>query len=392
MFFPLFPAIVLCPTCGHLARTGPSQMCEPSEIDVWRWTDGKQGEQLKNSDIRSCDSEIDRNGCGYRVLLCRACRTCFWIVRTGGNLGTTLDWDSPLRVVGEHTGADQIEEGQEPTEAEYLAALEKGMAKAPEQEKMLRLLAWWRGNDAVRWEEKQAELQAAPEDRTNSMVRLCGLLHASDLKEGILKAELLRQLGRFDEAAILAEALEGEMPIVAQELRALCRVGDRSVRRLDPKAESYTRTAFPKWRRHQTVLDHLGGFWIRQILRVGFADVRWCGRCVHRDGDRCHLGYPVIELFNGPPIDFDWEALSRQIVRRFGDPAFIAGQRMLASSEFRQYWLGILEQEDLEWRLPCSHSAELASCEPGQCRVLSDPRFVMPAYGASLGPGEVGAS
>jgi hypothetical protein len=55
-------------------------------------------------------------------------------------------------------------EVEEPDEEGYYRAIEKGIAKDDEQMKSLRILAWWRRNDAFRdatSSEREAELDPA---------------------------------------------------------------------------------------------------------------------------------------------------------------------------------------------------------------------------------------
>jgi hypothetical protein len=88
---------------------------------------------------------------------------------------------------------------QELEEEEFWLALSSGLASTQQQEMRLRILAWWRSNDPWREEIPPGELIRSDEAKLN-MEMLIELLDEADPSEMLMKAEILRQLARFDES------------------------------------------------------------------------------------------------------------------------------------------------------------------------------------------------
>ena len=138
------------------------------------------------------------------------------------------------------TGSEQLDpawataEGvQEPTEAEYYRALEKGLATTAEQEMVLRILAWWRRNDAFR-DAPQPPAKGIPNGPwpwRENLKALAHLLDAGDDNDRIMKAEVLRELGEFEAAKqVLSRILSSDLAAAVLLLRSLCDSEDSCVR------------------------------------------------------------------------------------------------------------------------------------------------------------------
>src|ERR1700710_3272861 len=81
------------------------------------------------------------------VVKCRHCGECYWL-GDAEKAGTIDPWRGEAQQVNPSWAT--AEEVQEPTEEEYYAAMEKGLPTDSEQKRRLRVLAWWRSNDAFR--------------------------------------------------------------------------------------------------------------------------------------------------------------------------------------------------------------------------------------------------
>ncbi len=111
-------------------------------------------------------------------------------------------------------------------EADLLAALAAGVTQGRDEERELRLRAWWAGNDPYRapgatWK-PFAEREPAARDNLRALLEL---LDPEQPLEHWMKAEALRELERFDEALALLvwEPPQPELHRVAEHLRALAR-------------------------------------------------------------------------------------------------------------------------------------------------------------------------
>jgi hypothetical protein len=124
---------------------------------------------------------------------------------------------------------------EEPTEEEYYEALESGLAVEPEQQRALRVLAWWRRNDAYRDVSHMhpgttVTLTAACRRNLEALV---DLLDAENESDAIMKAELLRELGEFESAShMLDHVTSANYTAIVRQIRSLCETNDMCVREL----------------------------------------------------------------------------------------------------------------------------------------------------------------
>lgn len=97
-----------------------------------------------------------------------------------------------------------IPDADDPEEKDYIAA-----ANAPrlsrEHEKDARLRAWWLANDMVR--EHAGKSIAWSGARLENLEKLFALLQDKDPSEALLKAEIARELGRFDACVKLLDGI-----------------------------------------------------------------------------------------------------------------------------------------------------------------------------------------
>ncbi|MFZ4578486.1 MAG: hypothetical protein ACOYOB_08845, partial [Myxococcota bacterium] len=111
----------------------------------------------------------------------------------------------------------------------YLALLDKG-STVPEKELYVRLRAWWAGNDARRTEAGGAPM--SPGELSN-LAALALMLNESDDSDRVMKAEAMRELGRFDHAlSLLAKPLDDQLAHVVKLVRSLAEANDPCVRKL----------------------------------------------------------------------------------------------------------------------------------------------------------------
>ena len=89
---------------------------------------------------------------------------------------------------------------QTPTEADYLEAIETGLASDKEREIYCRVHAWHCFNDARRDEKNAAELDELSDVAATNMKALFASLDRVRPEERLMRAEIARELGRFPEA------------------------------------------------------------------------------------------------------------------------------------------------------------------------------------------------
>jgi hypothetical protein len=117
---------------------------------------------------------------------------------------------------------DAIEYGT-PSFDDYLAVLSGGRT-IPEQERYVRLRAWWAGNDPRRNGTREMPLSSR---EASNLTAFATLLDDSDLHDIVMKAEVMRELGRFDEARmLLGKSIDDRMSQAVAIINALCDKGD----------------------------------------------------------------------------------------------------------------------------------------------------------------------
>ena len=133
------------------------------------------------------------------LVLCPHCRASLWIEELE-NLGA-------VRAGGEAQQRWRDARVYEtPSRNDYFALLAKGLAD-PKKERYLRLRAWWAGNDERRTEASEIPLSSI---ETANLIALAQMLHESDDRDLLQKAEVMRELGRFDDALLLLATSESD--------------------------------------------------------------------------------------------------------------------------------------------------------------------------------------
>ena len=178
--------VIECPECKQPARV--FTLLSGNTLDARLWTDGKR--------------ELPMLPRPPAVTRCRKCGHFYWTLRARV-IGTIPLWEPEAEdVPDEWKKAKPVRELRE---AEYFEAIAAGLASGREEEFWLRLLAWWAGNDPLRSRKRSRHGRRHRAPRRSAaaianMERLLDLLDESRPDQRLMKAELFRELGRFDEA------------------------------------------------------------------------------------------------------------------------------------------------------------------------------------------------
>jgi hypothetical protein len=208
--------IVACPHCKGLAKY--MTLLSGNSLGARIWTDGKQVAPMSPRPPA--------------VVKCRHCAEYYWLAEAE-EIGTVAGWGRKGQPVNPAWAAAQ--EVEEPTEEEYYQALAKGLATGTRQETNLRVLAWWRRNDAFRDapQGQAGDIGNTPGPWRTNLEALAPLLDEGDENDRLMKAEVLRELGEFESATqALSRVGSGEVAAVVRQLRLLCDSRDTCVREL----------------------------------------------------------------------------------------------------------------------------------------------------------------
>jgi DNA polymerase-3 subunit beta len=119
-----------------------------------------------------------------------------------------------------------LERAKQLSEEDYLRAIEKPVWKTKKQECYVRIRYWREGNHALR----RGEIEALPQKHLDNLDVLLDLLSENKPDQRMMKAEVLRELGRFAEAIkLLQYRFSKDSREAARQILALCRAQHRTV-------------------------------------------------------------------------------------------------------------------------------------------------------------------
>ena len=166
------------------------------------------------------------------VVKCQHCEKGYWLA-DAEKVGTFEPWDKENQNLNsEWANAKQVEE---PTEDEYYSVIETNLAKDKGQEKILRILAWWRRNDVFRNVSRTpgeitASISVACKENLEALLKLIDQENDADR---IAKGEILRELGQFDTAKqILNSVVSEKYAAAVRQILLLCASEDTRVSEL----------------------------------------------------------------------------------------------------------------------------------------------------------------
>lgn len=159
-----------------------------------------------------------------------------WLVKCGHC--DALGWLEDLERLGElaydHAEAADltgVRPVMTPGMEDFLSALARGLAgHSRKKQRYLRQQAWWAGNDRRREGDADAPLSEA---ECRNLEALLPLLRATMQEDRLMRAEVLRELGRHEEAlAALARPVREGLAPAAAFIRTLASQGIRGVREM----------------------------------------------------------------------------------------------------------------------------------------------------------------
>jgi hypothetical protein len=211
--------VVACPRCE--AEASYSTMISGNNFGARYWTDGRM--------IAPMLVETPA------IVKCPSCGHVFWLA--DAREVREEPFPTPESIFGAD-GSITLPEATcpslaQPTESEYYAALAAGLARNTEEERAARMLAWWRRNDALRGDEASGPPPLEGGAWRVNLEALLGLLDTDDDRDRMARGEILRQLGRFDEASRLLEQIrEDGLAWAVKQVRAHCEKRDAELREL----------------------------------------------------------------------------------------------------------------------------------------------------------------
>lgn len=209
--------VIECPKCKGLARV--FTLVSGNTMDARRWTDGKVIAPM-----------LPRPPA---ITRCRDCGYYYWL-SDAKEVGELPLWGPEAE--NSPSTWKKAKPVRKLSESEYLEAIRIGAASTREQQLHLRICAWWASNDPLRSQEKHAvpRTQTAPPRSVEAIMNLehlLGLLDIGDPDQRLMKAEVLRELGRHDDAIRLLEFdLPSDYESVVALIRNLAQEKDPAVR------------------------------------------------------------------------------------------------------------------------------------------------------------------
>lgn len=200
--------IIECPSCKGNSKY--RILISGNTIGATYWTDGKREAPM-----------LPRNP---PVVKCIHCDHIFWLQDA-----SIVDEASPW--AEQDSKWSHVKYVEEAGEEDYYNAIRDGLAKNKDEEFNLRLAAWWKRNDKFRT--GQTDVVENSETWKANLEEIISLLNYDSENSIIMKAELFRELGLFDEALIMLNMIESKEPLPIKKLLiSLCEKQDTVVREL----------------------------------------------------------------------------------------------------------------------------------------------------------------
>ena len=202
--------ILACPHCAAPARL--FQLDSGNPLGAVTWSDGWQDAPMMPRPPR--------------LARCAGCAQIFW-TWTAPQLGYAPPPDLAPPEQAAWKDAPMLEPLDEAGVAEALAA---GLGETPDLEMELRVLMWWRGNDAFRRADAPVGHATSPGAMAN-MERIIEMMKEGEEDLLLFRAEAQRELGRFDDArATLQGVCCSDWWPAKSRLLGFMEAGDRKVR------------------------------------------------------------------------------------------------------------------------------------------------------------------
>jgi hypothetical protein len=173
------PLVIECPHCGYKALS--ERLESGNAFGATFWSDGKMEAPMMPATVP--------------ITSCHKCQNLFWLKDAkeinfdGAESSASQDYKYHLNHA--HTIPRTV------SVKDLIRALELGLARNPEEEKILRIRLWWALNDLIRRKlNSQLKTREAIIFRDN-LTRLEELIPETNPKEFLLEAELLRVSGQF---------------------------------------------------------------------------------------------------------------------------------------------------------------------------------------------------
>lgn len=161
------------------------------------------------------------------LVCCPHCRALLWIDELE-ELGRVWPWEMDERF-------ENTLDYKNPSVEDFYALLKNGISD-PVKQRYVRIQIWWKGNQIRRI---VPELAMPEAERTN-LEALAAILPDSDDNYRLMKAEALREMGRFDEARTLLEQPFGEdVSMAAEFIRGLVEAKDPCLRKMTFKQRQF---------------------------------------------------------------------------------------------------------------------------------------------------------
>lgn len=180
--------IYKCPHCDNLLKRG--SLTSGNTFDSKLYSDGKR--------IAPMLPDFPN------LTKCKKCNNIFWLSDL-----------NPIGEYGRYAEKNSIEKSLWET-AESVAFLDVndlfvalGMTKDSKQEKTIRIWIWWTFNDRIRKGGEDLFVEANEKERWDKNCRvLISILNDTDINEKLMKADLYRNLGEFDNCIGVIDSIE----------------------------------------------------------------------------------------------------------------------------------------------------------------------------------------
>ena len=197
-----------CPSCTNLIKE--DSMVSGNTFGATFWTDGKR------EALMMLDKDL--------LIICPHCQAYLW----SDNLEVVAEIDLFTK---ESDDFDYAKHGITPSIKQYANFINSEKIDLVKL-RYLRLQIWWAGNDIRRENPELRQMSPLEVDNLQALIVLLAE-HGADQSSIVMKAEVLRELGQFDEASLaLDQVTDTRLMVVVNQIRQMVEQGDAVVRKL----------------------------------------------------------------------------------------------------------------------------------------------------------------
>jgi hypothetical protein len=203
--------IYKCPHCGNILRN--DSLLSGNTFGAKRYSDGRIIAPMlsENPDLTKC----------------KQCHTFFWLSKLI-EIGS-IDYSARKERTNISYEWRYAKNAEFLNISDYFKALAQGLAENKGEEIYIRKKIWWAYNDRIRNSENIFKSKNDEKRWADNVNKLLALLDKTNVNEQIMRAEIHRNLGNFEQCIEILQSIDKDLGWVTEILKNECHQSNRWV-------------------------------------------------------------------------------------------------------------------------------------------------------------------